>query len=143
MHTDPEPNGSGQSARWRIRRHAFLLFAWINVGLGLLGAVLPLMPTTVFFLIALWAFAQSSPRFHNWLYHHPRFGPALQAWHRERAIPLPAKLLAVTMMTASIAWLMAFSDVKPPAILALVLGLGLLATWIVTRPTATRAGKAD
>ena len=138
MQTTTSANVLRRAARRLGSRHALWLFGWLNVGLGLIGVVVPLMPTTVFLLIALWAFSQSSPRFHNWLYHHPRFGPALQAWHRDRAIPLAGKILAVVAMTASVVWLALYSDLPGVAIAAVGAGLAFLATWIVTRPTATR-----
>src|SRR3546814_9486288 len=61
------------------------------------------MPTTVFLLIALWAFARGSPRFHTWLYTHPRFGPPLQAWDRHGVIRPGAKVVAIVAMAASLA----------------------------------------
>ncbi len=53
------------------KKHAYLLLGWTNVGLGIIGAILPVMPTTVFLLIAAWAFSKSSPRWHRWLREHP------------------------------------------------------------------------
>jgi uncharacterized membrane protein YbaN (DUF454 family) len=82
-------------------RPLLIAFGWLNVGLGMVGAILPVMPTTVFMLMALWAFSKSSPRFHRWLYTHPRFGPVLQDWQQERAIPGPAKALALTVMAGA------------------------------------------
>ena len=138
MQTTTSANVLRRAARRLGSRQALWLFGWLNVGLGLIGVVVPLMPTTVFLLVALWAFSQSSPRFHNWLYHHPRFGPALQAWHRDRAIPLVGKILAVLTMTASVAWLALYSDLPGIAVACVSAGLACLATWIVTRPTAAR-----
>jgi uncharacterized membrane protein YbaN (DUF454 family) len=64
---------------------------WTFFGIGLVGTLLPLVPTTPFMLLALWAFSIGSERFHRWLYHHPVFGPPLQRWQRDRVIPLWAK----------------------------------------------------
>lgn len=61
------------------------------VALGTVGIFLPLLPTVPFLLIALWAFAQSSATFHDWLYHHKLFGPMLQDWDLYGTIPLKAK----------------------------------------------------
>jgi len=89
------------------RRWLFVALGWLFFGLGLLGAVLPLLPTTPFMLLALWAFSIGSERFHRWLYHHRVFGPPLQRWDRDRVIPLWAKALSIGSMTASFlyAWL--------------------------------------
>lgn len=75
-------------------RHLYLLLGWICVGLGVVGAFLPLMPTTVFLLIAAWAFARSSPRWHRWLREHSRFGEMVRSWEDHHAMPRRAKRIA-------------------------------------------------
>ncbi|MEL0022405.1 MAG: YbaN family protein, partial [Rickettsiales bacterium] len=68
---------------------------------GLIGIVVPGLPTTVFLLMAAWAFSRSSERFQNWLLAHPRLGPPVIAWRERGAIPARAKILAVAMMSVS------------------------------------------
>jgi hypothetical protein len=82
-------------------RYLLMALGWLNVGLGVIGLFLPLMPTTVFLLIALWLFSKSSVRFQRWLYDHPKLGSTLRAWHAHRAIPTSAKFAALGMMSAS------------------------------------------
>ena len=110
-------------------------FGALCVGLGILGLVLPGMPGTVFFLMALWAFSRSSQRLHVWLYTHPRFGTGLRNWHEHRVIPVRAKIAAVTMMTlsAGLAVVMADSWMVPALAIAVMTPIGL---WIATRPAA-------
>lgn len=116
-------------------RWGLLAFGWINVALGVVGMVLPVMPTTVFLLVALWAFAKSSPRFHRWLYNHPRLGHTIRAWHEHGVIPLRAKVLALAVMGASLLYvsLVAATDWTLPTLLALP--LAGVAVFIVTRPS--------
>jgi len=104
-------------------RWGLLAFAWVNVGLGLIGIVVPGMPTTVFLIIAVWAFSKCSVRFQRWLWEHQTFGPSIRAWHEHRVIPLKAKIMASAMMTASFVYVTLFvaESWVLPAILAAVL----------------------
>ncbi|MGE0819259.1 MAG: YbaN family protein [Candidatus Nanopelagicales bacterium] len=87
-------------------------WVWISLGVasvaaGAVAAVLPLVPTTPFLLVAAFAFARSSDRFHRWLTEHPRLGPPIRDWHAGRLVHRSAKRLA----TASIALAFAVSVV--------------------------------
>jgi len=86
-----------------MRRHGYMALGWTCLGLGILGVFLPVMPTTVFVLVAAWAFARSSPALHQWLREHPRFGPSLVAWEEHRAMPRRAKRIALVMLVVSYA----------------------------------------
>lgn len=130
-------------------RWSLLLFGWANVGLGVVGIFIPGLPTTVFLLIALWAFSRSSLRFHAWLWNHPRLGPPIRAWHTHQVIPVKAKLLAVTTMAASFIYVAGFvaQDWVLPAVMAAILLPA--AIYIVTRaslppaePIAVRSEEA-
>ena len=68
------------------------------VALGALGAVLPLLPTTPFILVAAWCFARSSPRMHRWLLDSALFGPIVRNWEENRCVPWRAKITALVMM---------------------------------------------
>lgn len=88
----------------KLPRGGYLAIAWICIALGTLGVFLPLLPTTVFLLIAAWAFANSSDHWHNWLLNHPRFGPLLRAWYEHHAMPRRAKHVAFVALALSYAF---------------------------------------
>lgn len=114
-------------------RWALLAFGWANVGLGIVGIFIPGLPTTVFLLIALWAFSRSSLKFHAWLWHHPKLGPPIRNWHMHQVIPIKAKLLAVFTMVGSFVYIVGFvaADWLLPLVMAGI--LVPVATFIVTR----------
>ena len=87
-------------------------WAWIILGtgcvaVGAVAALVPLIPTTPFLLVAAFAFARSSERFHTWLMTHPRLGPPIREWHEGRLVRRSAKWLA----TVSISLAFTFSVV--------------------------------
>ena len=130
-----------QKVAHRWIRYALFLFGWVNVILGMVGMVgvfVPGLPTTVFLLIALWAFSRSSIRFHSWLWNHPCFGRSIRNWHEHRIIPVKEKFLAVFMMSGSFLYLTFFiaeSWVLSTLIAAIML---LLGSYVVTRNSRIR-----
>jgi uncharacterized protein len=90
-------------------RVVYFSLGWVFFALGIIGILLPVMPTTPFMLLALWGFARSSDKFHNWLYTHRLFGPPLQQWNEHRVIPLIAKIMSVSFMSISFVMMMFFS----------------------------------
>jgi uncharacterized membrane protein YbaN (DUF454 family) len=92
-----------------LLRAVLIAAGWVCVALGVAGIFLPVLPTTPFLLLALWAFARSSPQFHHWLLTHRLFGPLLADWERHRVIPIRAKLLAITGMSGGMVWVICYS----------------------------------
>ncbi|MBX3009370.1 MAG: YbaN family protein [Melioribacteraceae bacterium] len=86
----------------KIYKYIFIGLGWFFVGLGIVGIVTPLLPTTVFFLIAAWFFAKSSDHFYLWLINHPRFGKFIKDYREKRGMPLKSKIVAVIMLNITI-----------------------------------------
>ena len=117
----------------RGKRWALLAIGWVCVALAALGAVLPLVPTVPFLLVAVWAFARSSRRFHDWIYGHRLFGPPLQAWYRYRVISPRAKALATAAMALSLVYVIVIAKAPWWAILAMATVLSAIAGYILSR----------
>jgi hypothetical protein len=70
---------------------------------GLIGVVVPLLPTTPLVILAAFCFARSSPRLLRMLTGHPRLGPLIAAWNERRVIPRRARMAAYVMMMCALA----------------------------------------
>ena len=116
-----------------MARYFWLALGIVALGLAILGAALPLLPTTPFLLVAAFAFAQSSERLHTWLVEHPRLGPLIADWQREGAIAHRAKALAILAMIAAFTISVAMGA-SETLLLVQAAVLGLAGVFVVTRP---------
>ena len=114
----------------KINNKAFRIIlislGWIFVALGVIGAFLPVMPTTIFLLIAAGLFARSSDRFYNWLINHKYLGVYIRDYMKHRGMPLKAKIIAISMLLLTIGY-SAFFVVEQLTIqiLLIVIALGV------------------
>lgn len=120
--------------RWRW---AWWLLAYASLGLGIVGVVVPGLPTVPFVLLSAFAAARGSERLHAWLLAHRRFGPMIQDWQTQGAVSRRSKrLAAITMIFCAVImfltapkWWMAATG---SAIMATV------ALWLWRRPEPRR-----
>ena len=95
------PTHGGDPRPGRLR-WAWWLLAWASLALGVVGIVVPGLPTVPFILLSAYAAARGSARLHARLLAHRRFGPMIRDWQAQGAISRRAKWLAtVTMVLAS------------------------------------------
>lgn len=109
----------------------------LALGLGLLGAVLPLLPTTPFLLLAAFCFARSSPRLHHWLITHPRLGPVIVNWQQHGAIPRRAKRMAVLAILVTFGISVALG-LRWELLAVQAVVLSVVSLFILTRPDGPR-----
>jgi hypothetical protein len=126
----------------RIARGALVVAGVLSVALGVLGAFLPLLPTTPFLLLAALCFARSSPRCHRWLLENRWCGRYIRDYREGRGLPLRQKLVTLALLWSTIG--LAAWRVLPSwwgRLLLLVIAVGVT-VHLLRLPTA-RPGAGD
>lgn len=115
----------------RAHRHPgvrllFVVLGSVFVALGVLGAFLPVLPTTPFLILAAACYARGSPRFYNALLNNRTFGPLILEWRRHRSIPFRIKVIAILLMSVTLAASILTLNERPGLQLMLAaMGVGL------------------
>ena len=124
-------------------RPLYLILGLASTALGIVGAFVPLLPTTPLLILATWFFARSSPRLERWLVEHPKFGPLLRAWREEGAIPRRAKILALCGIAVGVVFFWFGARPSYWLWLAGAAVLGGSAGFILSRPSGTAKRVAE
>ncbi|MFM9436950.1 uncharacterized protein ACFDR9_004037 [Janthinobacterium sp. CG_23.3] len=135
--TQPATQGEATAPRGeraaRLMRWGYGALGALMMVLAVIGALLPVMPTTIFLILALACFSRSSPRLEHWLLHHPRFGPPLRQWREHRAVSRRGKRMACIGMAIGFAIMCA--GAPPWWVIALVGATELLVlNYLLRRP---------
>lgn len=114
-----------------VKRPAYRILGLACVGLAAIGAALPLLPTVPFLLLAVFFFARSNPVWERKILDHPQWGPQIKDWRERRIIRRPAKLAAITAMSAGVifTWL----TLGAPWVYVSLAVLVSCGGWILTR----------
>lgn len=123
-----------------MRRTTFKLLGLGCVAAGIVGIFLPVMPTTIFFILAAGAFARSSPELERRILEHPKYGPPVRNWRENGVVPVKAKLYALSGM--AFGFIVFLWVVHPQLWLAVAVGLFMVACglYVGTRPSVARPG---
>lgn len=87
-----------------VRKAILIFLGTVCVGLGVMGILLPLMPTTVFLLMAAYCYSKSSDRFHNWLLNNRLLGQYIKNYKSGQGITVRQKVTTIAILWASIAF---------------------------------------
>jgi uncharacterized membrane protein YbaN (DUF454 family) len=116
-------------------KYFYFALGWLFFVTGVIGAFLPVLPTTIFMILALWAFSKSSKKFHHWLYNHRLFGPALQQWQQYKVIPVRAKIIAVVMISLSMTYLYLYPVVTVLITVLIEIVMMIVIIYILSKPS--------
>ena len=111
----------------------WFVFAWVSFSLGIIGAAVPVLPTTPFLILSAFLFSKSSPRFHAWLLRLPLAGEGIRDWNENRVIRPRAKVLCSLMIFLSLGYLIMAPATGLPT--KVIVSLILTGVWgfVVTR----------
>jgi uncharacterized protein len=124
--------GTPQIHRSRLVRWLLWTAGTISLILGLIGVVLPGLPTTPFVLLAAACYAKASPRLHAWLLNHRLTGPMLRDWEANRSLTRRTKTVAVVSMLLMVSLsIWSFHGRWIPQ--AVLVVLGAVGAWVVLR----------
>jgi uncharacterized protein len=111
-----------------------LVGGWLLFGLGILGIFLPVMPTTIFWIGAVWCWSRSAPHLTQRILSHPHFGKPVQRFIEHGEMTRQGKLAAIGGIGAGFLLLQLFSHPAWPLSLLIALMLSGVATWLWFRP---------
>ncbi|MFR9524202.1 MAG: YbaN family protein [Rikenellaceae bacterium] len=80
----------------------FIALGSLSLALGLLGIILPVLPTTPFLLLSATLYMHSSPRLYDWLLHHRFFGSYIRNYRENKVIPIKVKIIAMITLWSTI-----------------------------------------
>ena len=103
--------------------------------LGLIGVVLPLLPTTPFVILAAFCFSKSSPRFHQKLLENRLFGPIIADWERYGVIPFKVKCISSGMMLLMISYPVFFKQLPLWADISMLVTALIALLYIWSKPS--------
>ena len=126
--SEPEQADAGDYVTG-VRRILYRIMGWSSVGMGVIGAIVPGIPTSPFVILAGYFFIRSSPEAHKWLRESRWFGPILRDWEDYRGVRRPLRNAALALIAIGMAvtlWLG-----LPPLVTASILAMQVIGIAIV------------
>lgn len=115
----------------------WFIIGWVSFILGIIGAFLPIIPTTPFLILSAFLFSKSSPRVHKWIINLPVAGQGIRDWQQHRVIRIRAKILCSTMILISLSII--HINEKIPLLIKLFVTILMVSVglFVVTRKSKT------
>ena len=82
-----------------IKKAFFTVLGCLSLGLGAVGAVLPILPTVPFLMLAAFCFAKSSEKLHNWFISTKLYKKNLESFVQGKGMAMKTKIRIMVMVT--------------------------------------------
>lgn len=105
----------------KAKKHFYITLGFLALGIGLIGVILPILPTTPFLLVTSFCFARGSERFHTWFTNSNIYKKHLESFVKERAMTLKQKVVLLSFVNFMLAFPLILVDVLPMRITIIVL----------------------
>ncbi|CAM2076410.1 MAG: YbaN family protein [uncultured Clostridium sp.] len=126
----------------KAKKYFYITLGFIALGLGLIGVILPILPTTPFLLVTSFCFAKGSERFHTWFTNTNIYKKHLESFVKERAMTLKQKVVLLSFVNFMLAFPLILVDVLPMRITIIVLIIIKLYYFIFKVKTITSEEKS-
>lgn len=105
----------------KAKKYFYITLGFLALGIGLIGVILPILPTTPFLLVTSFCFARGSERFHTWFTNSNIYKKHLEIFVKERAMTLKQKVVLLSFVNFMLAFPLILVDVLPMRITIIVL----------------------
>ena len=109
-----------------VSRYLYLIMGFLLVGIGILGIFLPVLPTTIFLILASACFMKSSPKANEWLKNNRWLGPYLKNYTDKTGLTIKSKIVLLSILWISITFsALILTDIPAIRILLLLIAIGV------------------
>ena len=117
-----------------VVHNCYLALGWLCLIIGGVAIFVPGLPTTIFWIISLWAFTRSSEKMKRFLLQHKQFGKILRDWNDHQIVPMVGKIACgISLALVCITSVLTMHSVY--AAMAICFTLTLVFGYVVTRPS--------
>jgi len=123
----------------RLKKGLFVVAGTVSLGLGFVGIVLPVLPTTPFLLLSAACYYKGSERLHRWMLNNRLFGDYLRNYKEGKGIPPKTKIFTLILLWSAISFSALFMLSNPiiqVILFAIAIGVSI---HVVTLPNFKRA----
>jgi hypothetical protein len=132
------PNNGIQSPT-SPKRILFIVAGTICLGLGALGIILPLLPTTPFLLLTAACYMRGSDRMYQWLLNNKWFGTYIRNYREGKGIPLRGKISALVLLWTTISFTAIFIISIGVIRVTLFLIAAIVSIYLIRLPTLEKS----